>query len=196
MHPKVLSRVVDGGQHHHRQTAGDDKDTNHYASTTVRHRVHLPAVLQDHARYRVRDVDYPAVVPELGKAVRGVLVEGLSDAAIARLDSFEGDEYERRSVVVQTVPPVAGSSSSSTTTSESRSVECQTYIWLDPTQLLAEEWDFEAFERDCIHRWSGERGEQEYEMLHDTLVAAGGGGGQVMTGKGVDDGTRGRSAFL
>lgn len=187
MHPKVLSRVIDGKTSStSTSTEGADENTS-----ITKGRIYVPAVLADHARHKVRGVDYPAVVPEPGSSVRGVLVENLSDAAVSRLDSFEGDEYERREVHVQTVPAEQLPGASSSSESGARTISCQTYIWLDPAQLLPEEWDFETFERDSLHRWTGERGEGEYEMLHDALTVASSGRPEK-----VDDGTRGRSAFV
>ncbi|PHH83002.1 hypothetical protein CDD82_4017 [Ophiocordyceps australis] len=60
-----------------------------------------PAILHDHCRHRVRDVDYPAVVPENGHTVRGIYATGLTAANIDKLDMFEGSEYERVKVKVQ-----------------------------------------------------------------------------------------------
>ena len=93
-----------------------------------------PAILPKHRRYRVREADYPALVPfkhgtpvghvsngnhgvgditnssdkqnkeptkEEEAEVRGTYVAGLSRQDFARLDVFEGDEYERRRVKVR-----------------------------------------------------------------------------------------------
>ncbi|BFZ54575.1 hypothetical protein PYCC9005_001612 [Savitreella phatthalungensis] len=159
MHAKVLARV-----------AGADEK-----------RVYIPAVLEGHRRHRVRGMDYPAVVPDTtsGASVRGMLVENLDTRAIERLDAFEGDEYVRRQVTVRPVDALSESPSE---------ITCQTYIWLDHQQLLPEEWDFETFEREAIHRWTGEGGEREYSMLGNTADIS-------KDGSVTDDGTRGRSSF-
>jgi Gamma-glutamyl cyclotransferase, AIG2-like len=60
-----------------------------------------PAILHDHCRHKVLKCDYPAVTPEKGKTVRGTYVDGLTTGDIWRLDTFEGDEYERRKVTVK-----------------------------------------------------------------------------------------------
>lgn len=44
---------------------------------------------------------YPALVPIAGEAAAGLIVEGLTALDLAVLDAFEGDEYRRRSIVVE-----------------------------------------------------------------------------------------------
>jgi gamma-glutamylcyclotransferase (GGCT)/AIG2-like uncharacterized protein YtfP len=55
-----------------------------------------PALLPGYARYRVRGQVFPAIIPRAGGATPGVLYDGLDGPALARLDRFEGDRYERR----------------------------------------------------------------------------------------------------
>lgn len=55
-----------------------------------------PAVLEGFARYRVCDRDYPAVVPDPEARTPGTLYTDVDRNSLARLDAFEGDEYERR----------------------------------------------------------------------------------------------------
>ena len=43
---------------------------------------------------------YPALVAAPGRSAPGLLVHGLSDFDWSVLDGFEGDEYERRSILV------------------------------------------------------------------------------------------------
>ena len=94
-----------------------------------------------------------------------MLVQGLEPKEIDRLDSFEGEEYERRIVAVQG-------------TVDDKPYQCETYIFLDKEALEESEWDFATFEREKIHRWTGETGEAEYHML-----------------SAQEDGTNGRSSF-
>lgn len=49
-----------------------------------------PAELPDHAVLRVRDEDYPMLVPRPGARARGLLVDGLDHDALARLCFYEG----------------------------------------------------------------------------------------------------------
>ncbi|KAI0775282.1 hypothetical protein BD413DRAFT_534727 [Trametes elegans] len=81
-----------------------------------------PAILLEHTRHKIRNADYPAVLPystsralfqaagkpELPPAertVRGTFVRGLNDRDIALLDLFEGDEYTRENVAVHPLGP-------------------------------------------------------------------------------------------
>lgn len=61
-----------------------------------------PARLHDHARRRIRGVVWPGAVAHPGASVEGVLWSGLSAAALARLDHFEGAAFRREPVVVST----------------------------------------------------------------------------------------------
>lgn len=113
-----------------------------------------PALLHKHTRHRVRDADYPAVMPsdEHGACVRGVLVEGLSDADIWRLDVFEGEDYERRRVRVKVLEDTGDEGEK-----EGEEVDAETYIWIAGAEPLdPQEWDFDEFVREKMQRWVGE----------------------------------------
>ncbi|MDH0865420.1 gamma-glutamylcyclotransferase [Mitsuaria sp. GD03876] len=60
----------------------------------------LAATLADHARHPVRGHDYPAMIPSAGHQVVGRLYLDVPEAAWARLDRFEGADYERHEVLV------------------------------------------------------------------------------------------------
>ncbi len=72
-----------------------------FRAVTGRSADHEPAVLADHARYRVRGASYPAVVPEPGAETEGVVYARLDDDTMAALDRFEGDMYTRERVAVR-----------------------------------------------------------------------------------------------
>lgn len=72
-----------------------------FRAVTGRSAVCEPAVLPDHARYRVRGASYPAVVPETGAETNGVVYAALDADTMAALDRFEGDMYTRERVVVR-----------------------------------------------------------------------------------------------
>ena len=61
----------------------------------------LPARLADHARHPVQGQEYPGLQPAPGVEVAGRLYLDVPESAWARLDAFEGPEYERVSVVVR-----------------------------------------------------------------------------------------------
>ncbi|EOA84244.1 uncharacterized protein SETTUDRAFT_93750 [Exserohilum turcica Et28A] len=112
-----------------------------------------PAILHAHRRHKVRNADYPAILPSSPSAsVRGTLVQGLTDGDIWRLDIFEGHEYARRRVRVR---PLVQAQEEDNVESEEE-VEAETYIWVAGAHRLeAEEWDFAEFVRDKMKRWVG-----------------------------------------
>ena len=55
-----------------------------------------PAVLRGFRRVRVQGRPYPALVPERGGVVAGLVVEHVGPAAAARLRDYEGPEYLAR----------------------------------------------------------------------------------------------------
>jgi gamma-glutamylcyclotransferase (GGCT)/AIG2-like uncharacterized protein YtfP len=92
-----------------------------------------PARLAGYVRHPVADEDYPGLVPDPSGMVDGILYPGLSAAALARLDAFEGEMYERRRLRVN---PVGGGEA-----------EAWCYIFRDQYRgrLLDGDWDFAAF---------------------------------------------------
>lgn len=117
-----------------------------------------PAVLHDHCRHRVKGQDYPAVVPEDGKSVLGVFATGLTDANVAKLDEFEGSEYEKLTRKVSLVG------------AEGKAGEIRNapvYIYLNHNQMEREEWDFEHFRSSKMHAWT--RNEWSFQECKLTL---------------------------
>lgn len=106
-----------------------------------------PATLAGHARHPVRDEDYPGMVPTAGTLVTGVLYRDLAPAVWPRLDSFEGEMYQRQIVTV--------------TTPAGEALEAHTYLFRPACQhlLLPGDWDFEAFlgqgKQRFTHRYLG-----------------------------------------
>ncbi len=60
-----------------------------------------PARLRDFARYRVRDGEYPGLVPEPGACTDGTLYREVDAASREALDRFEGGLYERQTLEVE-----------------------------------------------------------------------------------------------
>ena len=60
----------------------------------------LPVVLENYACYTVRGEVFPGIIPEQGAVTYGMVYNGLGNAQLERLDSFENDYYARRRVVV------------------------------------------------------------------------------------------------
>lgn len=93
-----------------------------------------PAELAGYARYLLRGCPYPAIVPAPGRAVSGTLLLDLDAEHFTLLDTYEGELYERRELVV-----AVGSAP----------VRAQSYV-LRPEfhdQLTSEAWDRREFER-------------------------------------------------
>jgi hypothetical protein len=95
-----------------------------------------PARLADFVRHPVRGETYPGMVAAPGQAVEGRVYLNLPASAWPRLDTFEGEYYERQSVRVALA--------------ERSELAAETYVFrpqFDP--LLGEgDWDFEAFLRE------------------------------------------------
>lgn len=106
-----------------------------------------PAILHDYSRHRVRDADYPAIVPSTSSSVRGIFVQGLTDGDVWRLDIFEGDQYTRERVRIRLLEEVGGEE-------EGSEMEAETYVWADGSVDLKEgEWDFGEFRAERMGRW-------------------------------------------
>ncbi|RZL35173.1 MAG: gamma-glutamylcyclotransferase [Rubrivivax sp.] len=95
-----------------------------------------PASLAGHRRHPVLGEDYPGLRPAPDSDVRGVLYRGVDAAAWARLDAFEGAQYERASVLV--------------TLADGNTLSAQVYRFRDAfvQQLLPGDWDVDAFARE------------------------------------------------
>ncbi|PTT86532.1 gamma-glutamylcyclotransferase [Pelomonas sp. HMWF004] len=107
----------------------------------------VPATLAGHRRHPVCGEDYPGLRPATGHAVPGRLYLDVTQAAWARLDAFEGVEYERVQVQV--------------TLADGRLRPAQVYLFCADAahRLLPGDWDAEAFEREgrarFIARYAG-----------------------------------------
>jgi gamma-glutamylcyclotransferase (GGCT)/AIG2-like uncharacterized protein YtfP len=139
MAPSVLYRVI----------YGNPKPT----PAQIRQTTSTSALLDGYQRRKVRGCDYPAITTSEGGSVRGLLVTGLTDEHLDRLDTFEGFQYEREVVRVRVLREGDDG--------EEEIVEAETYVWDveegegEEGGLEGEEWDFEEFQREKIHRWDG-----------------------------------------
>ncbi|EOD51209.1 putative disease resistance protein [Neofusicoccum parvum UCRNP2] len=141
-----------------------------------------PAFLPGYQRRKVRQADYPGIIPVAtdssspSSSVRGTLVTGLTEGDIFRLDTFEGDEYERRRVPVRVVTAgrvdatdVPGGVFAPTETEE---VVAETYVWTaGEDRLEPGEWDFDEFVREKLRRWVGAGADHEYAEVDATVAA-------------------------
>ncbi|KAK9377809.1 uncharacterized protein V1513DRAFT_422356 [Lipomyces chichibuensis] len=106
------------------------------------------AVLENYSRFALIDESYPALIPSLNSSVKGILVRNLSVEQVSRLDEFEGDEYERRTVIVNVEDT-------------EEVVEAQCYIWVDDLKRLSDcDWDFKEFMQKRFKQWIEEEMEE------------------------------------
>jgi len=104
-------------------------------------------VLAGYRRYAVQGEDYPGMVPAAIAKERpevvGIVYRDVSDEGLRRLDVFEGDYYQRRSVRVQLA--------------DGEFIAAEAYIFrLQFRDLLADwPWDFEHFLASGKARFSG-----------------------------------------
>lgn len=91
------------------------------------------AHLHGFRRTRVKDEEYPGIRENAEGMVQGILYLDVPEAAVQRLDLFEGEMYERRQVMVQTEDGVEKSA--------------MTYVFRPGYHDLLTEipWDFEEF---------------------------------------------------
>ncbi|KAG5979212.1 hypothetical protein E4U55_005413 [Claviceps digitariae] len=124
-----------------------------------------PALLEGFCRHRVKFADYPGAVPEGGHQIRGVLVTGLTDANIDKLDFFEGSDYERRTVKVRELRKVGDEDILG------KEVSASVYVFLKVEDLEKREWDFEEFRREKMAIWT-RRGFGDYDPNDRAVVNA------------------------
>ncbi|RDB25796.1 hypothetical protein Hypma_006604 [Hypsizygus marmoreus] len=162
MHPKVLKRVI-------------KNDGSHLEI--------CPAVLLDYTRHKVKNAEYPGVIPyaegrllcrrELDveeKSVRGTLVIGLTERDIQFLDYFEGSEYTREGIDVHPLDSLVNlneydkddeslipSKPPALPTPEELAtpVKAEAYVYKYFTRLEAELWSFEEFVKKDAQKWYG-----------------------------------------
>ena len=100
-----------------------------------------PASLAGYARRPVRGQDYPGLQAAVGGVVEGRLYRDVDAAAWARLDAFEGEEYERVAVQV--------------TLADGSSLPAFVFRFRAEFagRLLPGDWDVAAFEREGRQRF-------------------------------------------
>ena len=110
----------------------------------------IPALLPDHARYRVRGESYPGVIQEVGSRTSGVLYFDLDHDAVKKLDDFEGPWYERTPV--------------RTETGDGTILKAETYLFKPEYRglLTTEAWDLETFQRKHLRTFM-----ENYKGFHE-----------------------------
>jgi gamma-glutamylcyclotransferase (GGCT)/AIG2-like uncharacterized protein YtfP len=103
-----------------------------------------PATLHGWARRGLRGERYPGVLPALGESVEGKLCLGVDGTTLRRLDVYEGEQFERRFVHVETARGRSGAFVYALAAAHRRAA--------------TEEWGVEAFERAEFARYLDEDG--------------------------------------
>ncbi|KAF2969802.1 hypothetical protein GQX73_g3757 [Xylaria multiplex] len=70
------------------------------------------------------------------------------------LDQFEGSEYERKTVKARLLSKVGDDKGNGNV--EGEEVECEVYVFNNPTELEDREWDFEEFRTQKMKKWTRE----------------------------------------
>ena len=92
------------------------------------------------------------MTPDPDHTVRGMYVTGLTDANLAKLDAFEGHQYERKTVKARLLTKVGDDEGKGNI--EGEEVECEVYVFLAPEELEDREWDFAEFKREKLKQWT------------------------------------------
>ena len=79
-------------------------------------------------------------------------VTGLTEANLAKLDAFEGDQYERKTVKARLLTKVGDDEGKGNV--EGEEVECEVYVFLAPEELEDREWDFHEFRTQKMKKWT------------------------------------------
>jgi len=95
-----------------------------------------PALLEGYTRRCVKNEEYP-VVFEANESVKGVLYYDVEPYDIARLDAFEGEYYERKSILLHNC------------------VDAEVYVLKQAYFDIIDDrkWDEEAFAQEGIKRF-------------------------------------------
>ena len=71
-------------------------------AVTARHFRSQKAILRDYARFRVKGESYPGIIPVTDAITQGIVYFNVNEFSLERLDTFEGDLYERTRIRVET----------------------------------------------------------------------------------------------
>ena len=96
-------------------------------------------------RQGVRGEKYPGVFRDPTGVVEGRLHLNVSVADLARVDAFEGEDYERVTTTVTVLSDAPAGTDGAP--AKGAVVEAEVYLFLPVTLLNGEAWDVEAFEK-------------------------------------------------
>ncbi len=99
------------------------------------------AVLQGFRRYAVRGETYPAAVRDPDARIAGQLYAGVDADDLARLDAFEGNEYQRITVPVRLIAADGR---------QGEEIEAELYLFLPADRIDPRDWDPDRFRTDAL----------------------------------------------
>ena len=62
----------------------------------------MDAILRGYARFTVKGESYPGIIPTTDAGTKGILYFDVDELSLERLDTFEGDLYQRTTVRMET----------------------------------------------------------------------------------------------
>lgn len=117
-----------------------------------------PCEIEGYQRFAIRSESYPAMVRMAGVRLAGRLWLDVLPDDLARLDRFEGPEYQRIEIAV--APARASSDDRSSLPAVSVWRTAQAYLWLDGARLTDLPWDPALFERERLEDFLRRHGAQ------------------------------------
>ncbi|KAK9688268.1 hypothetical protein K7432_014463 [Basidiobolus ranarum] len=152
MSPEVIFRVI----------------SNLHSSTELSKLKFTPAILKGYKRRQVVGAKYPAIFQSTHDLVEGMVVSGFSEDDKRLLDVYEGDQYSRHSVQVETVAQ-PGSKLLETPYIASENLVVETYVWKYGSDGLSHlDWDFKEFVNKSLTKWVASKEEfQEVDRYYN-----------------------------
>jgi gamma-glutamylcyclotransferase (GGCT)/AIG2-like uncharacterized protein YtfP len=100
------------------------------------------ATLENYRRFAVKGADYPAIISAAGYKVKGKVLLNPDQKASDILNFYEGAEYDRQKVSVNTKAGV---------------IEAEAYIWKGPFEALDTfDWNKNTFEKESLQYYLDE----------------------------------------
>ncbi len=111
-----------------------------FEAVTRQSRDGLPAVLEGFRRTKLKGFGFPAIVPVAGMETSGLVYTALEEDAWRRLDAFEDDFYDRKTVRVRLASGAV--------------LEAQTYVLSHQFLHLSldESWSLDDLDTETLHK--------------------------------------------
>jgi gamma-glutamylcyclotransferase (GGCT)/AIG2-like uncharacterized protein YtfP len=108
-----------------------------YAVTTHEFRF-VDAILRGYARFMVKGVSYPGIIPVTDAITEGIIYFDADELSLARLDKFEGDLYQRTPIQAEN--------------QDGKILNAETYIVKPECRdsLSLQKWDVEEFVQNSL----------------------------------------------